>query len=213
MKLKKEEIKKLIKPFLVVFLISFLIINWNEVSWIFNYKVISRAISDFFQKNNIQPLPNNPVERENQLSKFEYTEKENSLEIPKIEIEAPLIFVSDEKEVYKSLDRGVVHFPNSVLPGESGQTIILGHSAPPDWPKIKYDWVFSRLNELNEGDEVFVYFNNRKYSYAVGQKFFLDRGEEIPERNLASSKNRLILISCWPPGKDYKRIAVEAILK
>jgi len=30
---------------------------------------------------------------------------------------------------------------------------------------------------------------------------------------LTNSDNMLVLISCWPPGKDIRRIAVEAKLK
>jgi len=104
----------------------------------------------------------------------------------------------------------VVLFPGSALPGQKGQTIIEGHSAPPGWPKIKYDWVFSRLNELEKGDEVILNFNHKKLNYYVTQKIFLNSGEEIAPKDLTNSENMLILISCWPPGKDIKRIAVMA---
>lgn len=202
----KEDIKRLYKAFLFIFLVSFLIINWNDISWIFNYRVISQTISNFFQKDS-------PIESKMpETIEFEYSEQENSLEIPKIEVSAPLIFVEDIDKVYKTLDRGVVHYPGSVLPGENGQTIILGHSAPPNWPDINYDNVFSRLNELEKGDEIFVYFEHQRFNYSVTNKFFLERGEEVPEY-LTNSDNMLILISCWPPGKDIKRIAVEAKLK
>lgn len=208
----KKNLKIFWKPFLIVFLIFFLIINWQRVSWIFNYRVISGIFSDFFKKENLTINSNNSEDIKKNSPLFEYSEKENSLEIPKIEISAPLVLVNSEKEVYKALDRGVVLFPSSVLPGESDQTIILGHSAPVGWPKIKYDWVFSRLNELEIGDEIFVYFNHQKYPYLVVKKIFLERGEEIPE-DLTSSENMLILISCWPPGKDLRRIAVAATIK
>jgi len=204
---KMEEIRQLWKPFLIIFFISFLILNWNNISWIFNYRVISQTIANFFQKDNsLKSGVSETIE-------FEYSEKENSLEIPKVEVSAPLIFVEDIDEVHKTLDKGVVHFPDSVLPGEKGQTIILGHSAPPNWPDINYDNVFSRLNELEGEDEIFVYFNHQKYNYSVIKKIFLERGEEIPENTLTNSDNMLILISCWPPGKDIRRIAVEAKLK
>jgi len=193
----KQDIKRLYKAFIFIFLISFLIINWNDISWIFNYRVISQSLSDFFQRES-------SVESET-------IEKENSLEIPKIEVSAPLIFVEDPDKVHKTLDNGVVHYPDSVLPGEKGQTIILGHSAPPNWPDIKHDDVFSRLNELDKGDEVFVYFDHQEYVYSVIKKIFLEKGEEIPDA-LTNSDNMLILISCWPPGKDYRRIAVQAEL-
>lgn len=204
----KEKIKRLWKPFFVFFLISFLVFNWNEFSWIFNYRVVSHFFSETFQKES--PTIN-PSDNENEDSdNFEYTTKENSIEIPKIEIEAPLIFpnTSDDDVIYKSLDEGTVHFPGSALPGEQGKTLILGHSAPENWPKIKYDWVFSNIVELEKGDKIFVYFNNKKYVYEVKETVFVERGEEIPDYSLTNSENMLVLISCWPPGKDLRRIAI-----
>jgi len=186
------------KPFVFFFVVSFLLINWSNISWIFNYKAISQIISEKF-------LPKEKIA-------YEYSEKQNILEIPKLEILAPIVFLQekDSQLVYASLDFGVVHFPDSKLPGQIGQTIILGHSAPAGWPKIKYDWVFSRINELEQGDKIFIHYNNKKLTYTVNKKIFLERGEEIPENGLTKNKNMLILISCWPPGKDLKRIAVEA---
>ncbi len=209
----KKDNKILVKYFVLVFLISVLVINWQEVSWIFNYKAMAGIVSSQFQSKIIAesadifekdkaPAP---------LKNSEPSEKENSVEIPKIEILAPLVVSesASEKDLSKLLNQGTVYFPGSVLPGEAGQTIILGHSAPAGWPKIKYDWVFTRLSELTEGDEIFIYFNHRKYTYHVTEKIFLDRGETVPQL-LTNSENMVVLISCWPPGKDLRRIAVSA---
>jgi len=196
-----------------VFAISFLVINWQEVSWIFNYKAIFGLVSGFFESKIIAKTAD-IFEKDKApapLKNSEPSEKENSVEIPKIEILAPLVVSesASEKDLSKLLNQGTVYFPGSVLPGEAGQTIILGHSAPPNWPKIKYDWVFTRISELVVGDEIFIYFNHRKYTYHVTEKIFLDRGEEAPKL-LTNSDNVVVLISCWPPGKDLRRIAVEA---
>jgi len=199
----KQDFKHLYKSFILIFLIAFLIINWDSVSYVlnyFNYRVISETLFGSFQNNN----PEN--------NSFNYSEKENSIEVPKIEVLAPLKFVENIEDVHKTLDIGVVHYPDSVLPGEEGQTIVLGHSAPPNWPDIKYDNVFSLINELEKGDEVFVYFNHKEYIYSVETKVFLEIGQDIPESNLTNSENMLVLISCWPPGKNIKRIAVTAYL-
>ncbi len=203
------EIKKLWKVFVFLFLIMFLIFNWSEISWIFNYRAVSGFFSDVFKGNEKE------IEMVSDEASFDYYEKANALEITKIEISAPLVFSesAEQGDMQKALDTGVVLFPDSVLPGEAGQTIILGHSAPTGWPKIKYDWVFSRLNELIEGDEIIVFFNNRKYVYVVTRKVFLEKGEELSQNGLTNDKNILVLISCWPPGKDLRRIAVEAAIK
>jgi len=200
----KQVFKLLYKSFILIFLIAFLIINWNSVSYIlnyFNYRVISQTLFNFSQNNN------------SENNSFDYSEKENSIEIPKIEVLAPLNFVEDTEKVHKTLDSGIVHFPDSVLPGQKGQIIVLGHSAPPNWPDIKYDNVFSRLNELEKGDEVFVYFDHKEYIYSVETKVFLEIGQDIPKNDLTNTNNMLVLVSCWPPGKNIKRIAVEASLK
>lgn len=199
------------KYFLLFFLLSFLILNWGRVSFIFNWQVISQFLRTPLEKKFENKI-SQPEGKKPEGKKFEYSEKENSIEIPKIDISAPIVSVKSEKEIKTALDRGVVLFPGSALPGQRGKTIIEGHSAPPGWPKIKYDWVFSRLNELEEGDEVNLNFNHQRFNYYVSRKIFLNRGEEIPPTDLTNSDNILLLISCWPPGKDFKRIAVEAIL-
>ena len=139
--------KEILRIFIVIYLISFTVINWNDVSWILNYRVISGLFHDFFN-----PYPS--IAYYSNSKSFEiYTASESSsyddftvsyIEIPSIGIAAPIVFPQSEKinSLTKDLDRGVVYYPGSVLPGQEGQIVVLGHSAPPNWPKIKYDWVF-----------------------------------------------------------------------
>jgi LPXTG-site transpeptidase (sortase) family protein len=202
--------KILLKYFLIFFLISFLIFNWQKISWIFHPGYVLRTVSFYlFEKGKTEKVQQKEEQKIKEQKTEEFYEKEDSIEIPKIKIFAPLIVVGKEEEVKKALDRGVVLWPSSALPGEKGQVIILGHSAPPNWPKIKYDWVFSNLNSLEKGDEIFVYFKKKKYVYRVEEKIFLNRGQELPKTD--PEKTILFLISCWPPGKDFRRIAIEAL--
>ena len=206
-----KDFKHLYKSFILIFLIAFLILNWSNVSYIanyFNYRVISDFLFGSPQNNNSGNIP----QEINPILNFDYSEKENSVEIPKIEVSAPLNFVEDIDKVHKTLDIGPVHYPDSVLPGEKGQTIILGHSAPPNWPDIKYDNVFSNLDKLEKGDQIFVYFDHREYIYSVETIVFLEIRQDIPD-NLTNSDSMLVLVSCWPPGKNIKRISVGAYLK
>jgi LPXTG-site transpeptidase (sortase) family protein len=88
----------------------------------------------------------------------------------------------------------------------------LGHSAPPNWPKIKYDWVFSDLDALSPGDKIIVYIDYKEYTFTVKQKNILKRGEDITPLNLVQEGNYLALVSCWPPGKDLQRINIQATI-
>lgn len=147
------------------------------------------------------------------VSKEKAEEKgENKLEIPALEISAPIISSTStaESDIKKDLDIGVVLFPDSARPGE-GQSVILGHSAPEGWPHIKYQWVFSDLNDLEEGDEIVVHWEGEKFVYKVEETLFIDKGALLPEEE--EGENTLIMISCWPPGKNLRRIAVVSSLQ
>jgi LPXTG-site transpeptidase (sortase) family protein len=217
--------KKIFKAAVLIYLASFFIINWNDVSWIFNYREVSGLVSDFFNPypsidaSTIQDAylgKNQPTVTKQliQNTAINFTDKQNTLEIPKISISVPIIFANSTNisVLEKNLDQGVVYYPGSVLPGQAGQAIILGHSAPPGWPKTKHDWVFTDLEKLTVGDLILVDLNNKQYTYIVKQKTIIARGADIPEDSASATNNVLTLISCWPPGKDYQRIAVQAEL-
>lgn len=221
-----EKAKKILKFAVVVYVASFLIINWNDVSWIFNYRAVYGLVSDFFNPypsidastidayfypNHSREAVVLPIES----IKTTYTDKQNTLEIPKISISTPIIFSdsADKDSLMKDLDGGVVYYPGSVYPGQKGQIVILGHSAPLGWPKIKHDWVFSDLDKLVPGDTVLIDLNNKQYTYIVKQKTIIKKGADVPQDNIDANSNFLTLISCWPPGKDYQRIAVQAELQ
>ncbi|PIR58252.1 MAG: hypothetical protein COU70_01930 [Parcubacteria group bacterium CG10_big_fil_rev_8_21_14_0_10_35_15] len=145
---------------------------------------------------------------------FPLIEKENSLEIQKLGLEVPLVFAKsiEIKDMKQDLKSGAVVYPGSNLPGQEGKLIVLGHSAPPGWPKIRYDWVFSKLGELGTGDSVLINFDYHQYKFKVINKVFLEKGQAIPESNPDNSKEFLYLVTCWPPGKDFKRLVIEAEL-
>jgi LPXTG-site transpeptidase (sortase) family protein len=200
--------KKLWKFFILLFLVNFLIINWSDFSWLFNYEFFSRGISGYFEKKQIQI-----VETVEEQKGSDFVDREDSIEIPKIGVVAPIVSPegNSEEDFQRALKKGVLYYPQSALPGENGTTIILGHTAPANWPKINYDGIFNDLNELETGDEIFVYFGQRQYIFSVREKFFLNPGQDIPQ-DLTNSEPMLILLSCWPPGKDQKRIAIATEL-
>jgi sortase A len=228
----KKQAINLAKIVAVLYVASFLIINWAEVSWMFNYKEVSNLVEDFF---NPYPsidastmdnyfYPNHSQQNQQTTAqtiksaeeiKTTYTDKQNTIEIPKINISAPIIFSqsTDKTSLMKDLDKGVIYYPGSVYPGQIGQIIILGHSAPPGWPKTRYEWVFSDLNNLIVGDKILIDLNNKQYTYIVRQKTIIARGADVPTYTSATGNSVLTLISCWPPGKDYQRIAVQAELE
>src|SRR3989344_860670 len=215
--------KKNLKIAFVIYAASFLIINWDAVSWMFNYKEVSGLIDDFFTPYpsvSAESLdeyfsPNKSLEKKDVVNAdVQYTAHENTIDIPEINISAPIVFSSSSNanDLEKDLNSGVVYYPGSVMPGQIGNIIILGHSAPPLWPHIKSDWIFSDLQKLKIGDQVYISQGNKQYTYIVKNIQIIQKGENIPTYD-TNNKNILNLVSCWPPGKDAKRIIVQSELK
>jgi LPXTG-site transpeptidase (sortase) family protein len=138
--------------------------------------------------------------------------KEIKVSIPSIGVDAPLTFVDSTtpRDFLGPLKNGVVHYP-SAAPGEKGTAIILGHSAPLDVFKKGFNGVFSELKDLQEGDEILVQYNGKVHTYAVTGQEYLQRGQDVPKEAFATNESKLVLLSCWPPGIDNKRIMVQAI--
>jgi len=217
--LVKKEFGRFIGIFLFLLITTAIIINFGIIKEIFNFKGIHGEAFNYlkskFEKKKEIVLKIPEVELSSPEPKFEFSDKPNSIEIPKIKISAPIILPKNtvRKDLQSALKQGTIFYPDSDLPGKSGMTVILGHSAPSGWPKINYDWVFTQLNKLDAGDEVFIYFDHKKYNYRVTEKIFLDKGGEIPDYDPTNQKSILIMLSCWPPGIDLKRIAVQAELQ
>ncbi|RLC39609.1 MAG: hypothetical protein DRH33_02400 [Candidatus Nealsonbacteria bacterium] len=206
----ESKIKRLYKFFILFFVISVFVLNWHELSWVFDYRFLYSRAVDFIQckrENLRESLIGDSTKKE------EIFYKEGVIEIPKIKVNAPIIFTEDEEKdtLIKALERGVVHFYDSPDPGEPGKTIILGHSAPIGWPDKNYESVFTHLNDLNKGDEINIYFRGQKFNYKVTKKYFVDPGYEIAS-TVENGKSLVALVSCWPPGKLQKRIIIEATL-
>jgi len=116
----------------------------------------------------------------------------------------------DNGILHDELDAGVVLYPASMPFGTNGQTVLLGHSAPDNWPKIKNDTAFSRIDELAAGDIILVYSGDKLYRYQVTRTEVIAKGGDLSGTPPAG--NSLVLVTCWPPGRDQNRIAVESVL-
>src|SRR6185295_17161799 len=116
--------KELIKIFIFLFVITFIILNWSNVSWLFNYREISGLVYDFFNPYPESPLllaanaitlPSSNGARVSLANayNFPYSDKQNSLEIPSIGVVTSLVIGESTNiaTLEKDLDRGVVYYP------------------------------------------------------------------------------------------------------
>lgn len=217
--------KFLLKYFLILAAIFLFIFNWGYIDWFFNYKTIGEnfgylsrkvfgqnEVSIYFSEIASLSLSASTTQAQARPKVVDIT-KPSYVSVPVIGVKAPISFTqSSSQEVFNNLlNYGTLHYPDSALPGAVGTAIILGHSAPPNWPKIKYDSVFNDLENLKQGDEAIIDFQGESYKYLVKNTFFVKRGEDLT-KYLTFNESMLLLVSCWPPGHNLQRIVVEAEL-
>ncbi len=131
-----------------------------------------------------------------------------TLSIPKLNLSTPVQHVksSADEDILAALKTGTVVFPGSVEPGESGTTVIVGHSSSlPPW--TKYSAVFAGIANLKADDLIYISAGGKQYAYRVTQ---VKKGSvtEILDSGLTGD---LVLSTCWPVGTDTNRVAVAAI--
>jgi len=140
---------------------------------------------------------------------------EPKLIIPKINVDAPVVYDVPsiaEEVVQEKLKGGVVHYPipgaNS-LPGQKGNTVILGHSSNDVFDDGAYKFVFVQLDKLNVGDTFYLNYQGTRYTYNVTEKKIIDP-TEVSTLVINNGKPLATLVTCTPPGTALKRLVVIA---
>ncbi len=137
-----------------------------------------------------------------------------SILIPKVganEKVFPNVDPNDEAGFLSILYKGVAHAKGTVFPGQPGNIYLFAHSSDNFWDVGRYNAVFYLLKDLNVGDEIVLFFENRRYNYVVTGSKIVDANDVsfLTAEHMGSREN-LILQTCWPPGTTWKRLLVFA---
>ena len=129
------------------------------------------------------------------------------LSIPKLKVNKANVIVGSD-----DLSKSLIHFTGP-LPGSRGNPVIFGHSAillfynPSD-----YKAIFSKLPDLELGDEIFIELDNVTYTFRVYDMFITSPSDlSVLEQN--TDDEEITLITCVPPGTYLKRFIVKARLE
>ena len=122
------------------------------------------------------------------------------LRIPKIDLSVAIGESTDNR----TLKYAAGHFAGTSLPGDTGNCCIAGHRS--------YTWgsFFSRLDELEAGNEILVDRSGITYTYIVEETFVV-----APEDTWVLSETedaRITLITCTPVRVATHRLIVRAVL-
>lgn len=136
------------------------------------------------------------------------------LVIEKIDANAKVIAnvdTSNERAYSQALTQGVAEALGSTPPGKPGNLYLFSHSTDAPWNIIRFNAIFYLLRELEVGDRVIVFYEDKRYDYIVFDKAiaapndvsFLTNRYDVPV---------LTLQTCDPPGTLLHRLIVRAKL-
>jgi sortase A len=120
---------------------------------------------------------------------------------------------SSEEEVYDQyLKRGVAHFKGTPLPGDGGNSFIYGHSSVESFfsrHKDLPETIFTRLEDTEVGDDVYITRDNTSLHYIVRQKKIVE-AKDFSILEPQGDKETVTLMTCWPLGIGTKRLVLVA---
>lgn len=161
-------------------------------------------------------LSNIPLQSAETAS-FDVAPRENRIIIPKLGKNIPLIDTDhDENTNYtqmhqvfmEELKKGVVRYPGTARPGETGNAFIFGHSSNYPWIASDYNDVFALLDTLKSGDEIIVYYNQKKFIYKVTDRAVVKPGDTKVLDRRDPNKKEISLMTCWPIGTTFERLII-----
>lgn len=133
------------------------------------------------------------------------------IRIPKINVEIPVVYglaTTDAKQFELALDRGVVHYPTTVLPGQAGNSAFFGHSSNNIFNPGKYKFAFVLLHELLVGDTFYLTYDGRLYTYEMISRRVVKPTEVGVLGPVPGEVATATLITCDPPGTSTNRLVV-----
>ncbi len=127
---------------------------------------------------------------------------ENTLFIPSLGLER----IVYEGATKSALQKGVWHRPQTSSPNRGGNTVLAGHRFTYTDPAVFY-----HLDKVKIGDEIILFWNQKRYVYKVSvTKVVAPTAVDVEN---PSNESRLTLYTCTPLWSSAQRLVVIADLK
>lgn len=195
------------------------------VSWQIYFSPVfaSQDITPSIPRANIIDLARNSIDRidytkaENWFPKFTPSDESGqisddtpfyTISIPKINIENAAVSTIDT-----DLEKHLVNYRGTGIPGKNGNAVIFGHSTLPQLFNPKdYKTIFANVYKLKNEDIIYTTVNGVIYTYKVF-KIIVISPEDSSALAQDYGNSYLTLVTCTPPGTIWKRLIVKAVLK
>ena len=139
------------------------------------------------------------------FSDIDYQVEEYRLDIPDLDVNNAKVRVGGT-----DLNKSLIQYPGTALPGEPGAPVIFGHSVlrqfynPSEKNPRRYTSIFSKIMTLKQGDKIYLTYNNVKYTYQVQSNTEVQPTDTfiLAQRHDA---RQLKLVTCVPEGTVLRR--------
>lgn len=117
------------------------------------------------------------------------------------------------------LNKSLIQYPGTALPGEPGAPVIFGHSVlrqfynPSEKNPRRYTSIFSKIMTLKPGDKIYLTHNQVKYTYQVQSNTEVEPTDVfiLAQRH---DVRQLKLVTCVPEGTVLRRgIVIAQLIK
>ena len=185
----------------VIVILFFLFLQYNRV-------LISNVMA-YVSPGNIDPQ-NIVIDPNADLT----VPPDSKLIIPKINVDVPVIYDigNDYTSQMAAMQRGVAQFAipgASSHPGQTGNTVIAGHSSNDLLDPGDYKFIFAQLDKLEVGDTIYANYNSKRYTYTVTKKEVVGPSD-VGALVYPTTKPILTLLTCTPLGTSLNRLLVIA---
>ncbi len=178
---------------------KYLLVNKNNDLGSLAVSSFRSLTSDFTDARNWYPnlLPQNQEAKINSYL----------ISIPKLKIENAEVSTRDY-----DLEKHLVQYIGTSIPGVNGTTVIFGHSTLPQLFNPKnYKTIFATAHNLKTGDEILTTVRGITYKYKIFSIVVTDPSDtNILSQSFDNSY--VTLVTCTPPGTIWKRLVVRASL-
>lgn len=224
---RQNKLKKYLRFLSILLLITgtslILYVLFPFISWqiYFSPTFTSQNITSSIPHANIIELAKNSIDKtdytnpENWFPNFnpKISQDQNStpfytISIPKIKIENAVVSTIDT-----DLEKHLVNYQGTSIPGKNGNAVIFGHSTLPQFFNAKnYKTIFANAYKLKNDDIIYAIVDGVTYTYKVFKIIVVD-----PQDSSALTQTYdnyyLTLVTCTPPGTIWKRLIIKSRLE
>ena len=125
------------------------------------------------------------------------------IEIPKISLYTGIVMSNTS---YTTIDRNVSIYPTSDMPNiKNGNFILFAHNGN---SRVSY---FKNIYKLKNNDEIYIYYNNIKYTYRIIKNYEVAMTDRTPLNKMDQSI--ITLITCKSGNDKYRTIVVGEMIE